>query len=53
MFKFLSKIFKKKKETPDELDKALAQGIITKEELLRLRCERAEAKLKEFLKEKK
>jgi len=43
----------KKKEIKDELDKALAMGLITKEELLRLRSERADRKLKEFLKDKK
>lgn len=53
MFKFLLKFLKKKKEIKDELDKALAEGLITKEELLRLRLERAEAIYKTFLKEKK
>lgn len=49
MFKFL----KRKKEIKDNLDRALAEKLITKEELLRLRSERAGAKYKEFLKEKK
>jgi len=49
MFKFL----KRKKNIKDNLDNALLLGLITKEELLRLRLERAETKLKEFLKEKK
>lgn len=54
MFKFLlGKILKKKKEIRDDLDKAITLGLITQEELLRLRADRAEAKLKEFLKEKK
>jgi len=44
---------KKKNAIPDDLDKALALGLITKEELLRLRLERAEQKYKDFLKEKK
>lgn len=46
MFKFL----KRKKQIPDQLDKALAFGLITKEELLRLRLERAEQTYKDFLK---
>jgi len=53
MLKFLVKFFKKKREIKDELDKALEYGLITEEELLRLRCERAETKYKEFLKTKK
>lgn len=43
----------KKKEIKDELDKALALALITKEEFLRLHYERANTKLKEFLKDKK
>lgn len=42
-----------KKQIKDELEKALKQGLITKEELLRLRYERANTRLKEFLKDKK
>jgi len=44
---------KKKKDLPDNLDKALTLGLITKEELLRLRLDRAEQKYKDFLKEQK
>ena len=47
MFKFL----KKKKPIKDDLEKALEQGLITKEELLRLRFERASQIYKDFLKE--
>jgi len=50
--RIFGKIFKKK-EIKDRLDKALDFGLITKEELLKLRCDREEAKLKEFLKNKK
>lgn len=53
MFNFIFKIFKRKKEIKDKLDEALGQGLITNEEFLRLRCDRADTKLKEYLKEKK
>lgn len=47
MFKF----FKKKiKKINDNLDTALKQGLITEEELLRLRLDRAENIYKKFLK---
>lgn len=41
--------FFKKKPIPDKLEQALELGLITKEELLRLRLERAEQTYKEFL----
>lgn len=53
MFKFLPKILKRKKEIRDDLDRAISLGLITQEELLRLRSERADAKLKHYLKQKK
>jgi len=46
MFKF----FKHKKKIPDKLDEALKLGLITDEELLRLRLERADQTYKDFLK---
>lgn len=53
--KILSIFFKKKKERiiPDELEKAREFGFITEEEMLRLKSERADEKLKNFLNEKK
>lgn len=44
---------RKKKAIPDELKKAFEQGLITEEEMLRLRCERAEEVLKAHLLSKK
>lgn len=44
---------RKKKVVPDDLNKAYEQGWITEEELLRLRCERAEETLKTHLLGKK
>jgi len=49
--KIFSKIFKKtKKPIPDKLDEALKFGLITKEENLKLRLERADKTYKDFLK---
>ncbi len=52
---FFPRIFKKKvkNEPPDGLKKALQEGLITEEELLRLQLERAEKNLKEYLSGKK
>jgi len=41
------KIFQKKLK--GDLEKALEQGLITKEEMLRLKIERANAELKKYL----
>lgn len=51
MFNFLKKIFKK--NIPDELDIALKENLITKEEFLKLRLERAEREYENFVKLKK
>jgi hypothetical protein len=51
--KFLSRIFKRKKHIEDQLDNALKQGLITNEEILRLRLDRADQEYKNFIKEKK
>lgn len=53
MFEFLTKFFKKKPKTIDCLEDAFNQNLITKEEFLRLKKERAETELKEYLKKKK
>jgi hypothetical protein len=52
MFNFIFRFFRKK-QIKDELDKAFLMGLITEEELYRLRLERAEEKYKEFIKKKK
>lgn len=51
--RFLSRIFKKKKYIEDNLDIAKKQGLITDEEILRLRLDRADQEYKNFVKEKK
>lgn len=51
MFNFLKK--KKLKEKEKNLEEALKLGLITEEEFLRLCSERADKKLKDFLKKKK
>lgn len=44
--------FFKKKTTKENLEKALAFGLITEEEMLRLELERIQKKLKKFLNKK-
>lgn len=54
IFLFKNKFFKrKKKKIEDQLELALGQGVITEEEVLKLRVDRAENELKDFLKSKK
>lgn len=53
MFEFLKKLLPKENLTKVGLEKALAEGLITKEEFLRLKVDRAENKLANFLREKK
>lgn len=48
MFDFL-----KKKNTKENLEKALALGLITEEEMLRLQLERIEKKLRNLVKKMK
>lgn len=45
--------FKRKKIERDELDKAFDLGLITKEEVLRLRIDRAKEDFKNFVKKTK
>ena len=58
MLNHLKQLFKRNskkssKEKVDLLEEAFFQGFITEEELLRLKKERAETKLKEYLKSHK